>query len=275
MNQNQKIVVITGASSGMGYAAAQLFAQKGWQVFAGARRVELIPKNPNITALPLDVTESASNHAFIKTILQKTKRIDVLINNAGYGEFGAAEEVPLNAIRQQFETNFFGAIELTQLVLPSMRQRGSGRIINVSSIVGDIYLPLGAYYNASKAALQQWSNVLDLEICPFGLRSIVIQPGDTASAWGKIAFDHAQKNLKTSSAYQKLSEFVHAQKHRPGAKIATAEELAQTFYHAATASKPAFRYYQSFSDRFIVSFVRHCPRTFHFAFYQLISRLTR
>lgn len=188
-----KVVAITGASNGMGYEAVQLFAKQGWQVFAGARRVEKIPKAPQITALKLDVTDTASNHTFVQQILEKAGRIDVLINNAGYGEFGAAEEVSLHAVRQQFEINFFGAVELTQLVLPTMHQQTSGRIINISSIVGDIYLPLGAYYNASKAALQQWSNVLDLEISPFGLRSIVVQPGDTISDWGTIAIENAQK----------------------------------------------------------------------------------
>ena len=159
----QKIVAITGASNGMGFEAAELFAKRGWKVYAGARRVEKIPQyENNIKALKLDVTSSESNQAFVKKILDEAGHIDVLINNAGYGEYGPAEEIPMDKIRNQFETNFFGAVELTQLVLPTMRAQNYGRIVNISSIGGDVYMPLGAYYHATKAALQQWSDVLDL-----------------------------------------------------------------------------------------------------------------
>lgn len=117
----QKIVAITGASNGMGFEAAELFAKRGWKVYAGARRVEKIPQyENNIKALKLDVTSSESNQAFVKKILDEAGHIDVLINNAGYGEYGPAEEIPMDKIRNQFETNFFGAVELTQLVLPTM-----------------------------------------------------------------------------------------------------------------------------------------------------------
>ena len=106
----------------------------------------------------------------MKKILDEAGHIDVLINNAGYGEYGPAEEIPMDKIRNQFETNFFGAVELTQLVLPTMRAQNYGRIVNISSIGGDVYMPLGAYYHATKAALQQWSDVLDLEVAQFGIR---------------------------------------------------------------------------------------------------------
>lgn len=270
-----KVVAITGASNGMGYEAVQLFAKQGWQVFAGARRVEKIPKAPQITALKLDVTDTASNHTFVQQILEKAGRIDVLINNAGYGEFGAAEEVPLHAVCQQFETNFFGAVELTQLVLPTMHQQTSGRIINISSIVGDIYLPLGAYYNASKAALQQWSNVLDLEISPFGLRSIVVQPGDTVSDWGTIAIENAQKNLLAGSVYQPLTLAVEDQKHRPGAKVATSADLASVFYKAATDNQAAFRYYHSLSDHICVAFARIFPRSYKKLLTYIVKKMVK
>jgi short-subunit dehydrogenase len=108
--------------------------------------------------------------------------------------------------RKQFETNFFGAAELTQMVLPQMRKQKSGRIINISSIGGDVYMPLGAYYHATKAALQQWSDVLDVEVKPLGIRSIIVQPGGTKSAWGDIAMDNAEKNLKANSPYKKLAD---------------------------------------------------------------------
>ena len=135
---NQKIVIITGASNGMGYEAAKTFAQRGWQVYAGARRVEKIPTDEGIIPLKLDVTDSKSNQNFIQHIINHAGRIDVLINNAGYGEYGPAEEIPMENVRKQFETNFFGAVELTQLVLPIMRQQHFRRIVNISSIGGDV-----------------------------------------------------------------------------------------------------------------------------------------
>ena len=199
----QKIVAITGASNGMGFEAAELFAKRGWKVYAGARRVEKIPQyENNIKALKLDVTSSESNQAFVKKILDEAGHIDVLINNAGYGEYGPAEEIPMDKIRNQFETNFFGAVELTQLVLPTMRAQNYGRIVNISSIGGDVYMPLGAYYHATKAALQQWSDVLDLEVAQFGIRSVCVQPGGTQSSWGNIALENSKKNMSSNSAYQ-------------------------------------------------------------------------
>ncbi len=189
----QKIVAITGASNGMGFEAAELFAKRGWKVYAGARRVEKIPQyENNIKALKLDVTSSESNQAFVKKILDEAGHIDVLINNAGYGEYGPAEEIPMDKIRNQFETNFFGAVELTQLVLPTMRAQNYGRIVNISSIGGDVYMPLGAYYHATKAALQQWSDVLDLEVAQFGIRSVCVQPGGTQSSWDSLRRSHAR-----------------------------------------------------------------------------------
>ncbi|BAP85188.1 short-chain dehydrogenase [Paucilactobacillus hokkaidonensis JCM 18461] len=196
-----KVIAITGASSGMGKAALQLFAQRGWIVYGGARRVENIPTGTNIHPIKLDITDSESNHHFINTLLTEQQHIDVLINNAGYGEGGPVEEIPLEKVRKQFETNFFGAVELTKLILPKMRSQNVGRIVNISSIGGDLYMPLNAYYHASKAALQQWSDALDTEVQQFGIRSVIVQPGGTQSSWSKITMDNVRKNLKPDSAY--------------------------------------------------------------------------
>ncbi len=258
----EKIVVITGASNGMGYEAAKTFAQRGWQVYAGARRVEKIPTEGGITSLKLDVTDSESNHAFIQGVLDKTGRIDVLINNAGYGEYGPAEEIPMENVRKQFETNFFGAVELTQLVLPIMRQQKFGRIVNISSIGGDVYMPLGAFYHATKAAMQQWSDVLDTEVRAFGIRSIVVQPGGTASNWSSIAMENAEKNLQKDSPYQPLVQTVRAALSENFGSSATSADLAQVFYKAATDKKAKSRYYYSFTDRLIVHAARTYPKLY-------------
>ncbi|MGO2989442.1 SDR family NAD(P)-dependent oxidoreductase [Lactococcus cremoris] len=257
-----KTVIITGASNGMGYKAAKVFASKGWKVFAGARRVEKIPTDQNIVGLKLDVTDSASNHAFIAEILKQTQQIDVLINNAGYGEFSPAEEIPMENVRKQFETNFFGAVELTQLVLPTMRAQKSGRIINISSIGGDLYMPLGSYYHATKAALQQWSDALDVEIKDFGAQSIIIQPGGTASSWGEIAIGNALKNLKKDSFYQPLVEKIQGALSGNASVGATSLDLAELFYKAATDQNPKRRYFNSFGDRAVVHIARAHPRLF-------------
>ena len=269
-----KVVAITGASNGMGFAAAELFAKKGWIVYGGARRVEKIPTAEHIHALKLDVTDHASNQAFIETIFQQEKQIDVLINNAGYGEYGPVEDISLDNARQQFETNFFGAADLAQLVLPIMRAQKSGRIINISSIGGDVYMPLGAYYHATKAALQQWSDSLDIEIAPFGVRSLVVQPGGTQSAWSDIAMKNANKNLKADSVYitlvQKVSTLLMANE---GAISASSEDLAQVFYKAATDARPKRRYFHAFSDRTMVWLARSCPRVFKKLFMTALNYL--
>jgi NAD(P)-dependent dehydrogenase (short-subunit alcohol dehydrogenase family) len=260
---DQKTVAITGASNGMGYEATKLFAKKGWKVYAGARRVEKIPQDgENIVAIKLDVTDSTSNHAFIEQIFSDAGHIDVLINNAGYGEYGPAEEIPMDKIRKQFETNFFGAVELTQLVLPIMRAQNYGRIVNISSIGGDVYMPLGAYYHATKAAIQQWSDVLDLEVAPFGIRSICIQPGGTQSSWGSIALDNSKANMSENSAYQPLVSSVATGLERFMKNSAKTTDLAELFYKAATDIKPSLRYLHSFSDKFMVYVARNHPKVF-------------
>ncbi len=269
-----KVVAITGASNGMGFAAVELFAKQGWTVYGGARRVEKIPAAEHIHALKLDVTDHASNQAFIDKIFQQEKRIDVLINNAGYGEYGPVEDISLEHARRQFETNFFGAADLAQLVLPIMRAQQSGRIINISSIGGDVYMPLGAYYHATKAALQQWSDSLDIEIAPFGVRSLVIQPGGTQSAWSDIAMGRARVNLKPDSVYtslvDKVSALLTTNEHTSGA---SSEDLAQVFYKAATDARPKRRYFHAFSDRAMVWLARSCPRVFKKLFMTALNYL--
>jgi len=256
----------------MGYEAAKIFAQRGWKVYAGARRVEKIPEDEAIVALKFDVTDSASNQAFIQAILAEEGRIDALVNNAGYGEFGPTEEIPLERAKQQFDTNYFGAVELTNLVLPGMRAQGYGRILNVSSVGGDLYTPLGAHYYASKAALQQWSDTLDLEVSPFGIRSIIIQPAATASSWGSIAFEKAGENLKADSPYANLIKAT-ARLTTSTSKGATSENLAEDFYQAVTAAKPKLRNYHSGRDRMMVAFARSFPGLYRTALKQVFKRI--
>ena len=174
------VALVTGASSGIGLAAAQALLERGFTVVGAARRQE--PMAPLVPAglqpLALDLAEPASIASAAERLAQDHPGgIDLLVNNAGYGVYGSVEETPLAVARRQFEVNLFGLADLTQRLLPAMRQRRSGRIINVSSMGGRIYAPLGAWYHASKHALEGWSDCLRLELADFGIHVVVVQPG--------------------------------------------------------------------------------------------------
>jgi NAD(P)-dependent dehydrogenase (short-subunit alcohol dehydrogenase family) len=184
-------VLVTGASSGIGEETANRLLTAGYIVYAGARRVDSMRslEAAGARVLSLDVTDDASMMAAVDGILRETGRIDVLVNNAGYGSFGALEDVPLDEARRQFEVNLFGLARLTQLVLPTMRAQRAGRIVNVSSISGKIGEPFACWYHASKHALEGLSDSLRMELRPFGIDVVIIEPGSTRTAWGGIARD--------------------------------------------------------------------------------------
>lgn len=173
------VVLLTGASSGIGYDVAPLLVRYGYTVYGAARRVEKIEElaSEGVKTLILDVTDEASMEAAVQQIIDAEGRIDVLINNAGYGSYGAIEDVPIDEARRQFEVNLFGLARLTQLVLPHMRAQGSGRILNISSMAGRITSPLGAWYHATKYALEAFSDALRMEVEEFGIDVVIIEPG--------------------------------------------------------------------------------------------------
>ncbi|HAT55061.1 MAG TPA: short-chain dehydrogenase/reductase [Lactobacillus sp.] len=272
---SKKTVLITGASSGMGYASTVLFAKQGWEVYAGARRIEKIPSGTGIHPFKLDVTDAESRRAFVQAA-QTEPTLDVLINNAGYGEYGPLEEVSLDKVHKQVETNLFGAAELTKLVLPTMRAQRFGRIVNISSIGGDMYSALGGWYHVTKHALNVWSDVLDTEIQQFGLRSVIVEPGGTQSSWGDIAMGSIKKNASANTPYQALIDGTLAMVTRVGShSSATSEDLAKVFYRAANEDKPKLRYYFSFSDRMMAHFARVHPTLFHKTVMRMSARATR
>lgn len=180
MNRNhEKIVLITGASSGIGRATALALATAGYTTWATARRMESLEnlREQGLPTLALDVTDEHSMSQAIHTIESQAGGIDILINNAGYSEMGPIEEVSMERIRLQFETNVFGLIRLCQLVLPSMRRKHSGYIINISSMGGEFTTPLAGIYHASKYAVESISDALRFEVREFGVHVVVIQPG--------------------------------------------------------------------------------------------------
>jgi NAD(P)-dependent dehydrogenase (short-subunit alcohol dehydrogenase family) len=187
----KKVALVTGASSGIGTEVALALLRHGYLVHGAARRVERMKalEERGARVLPLDLTDEPSIEACASAVLELEGRLDVLVNSAGYGSYGAIEQVPLAEARRQFEVNLFGLARLTQLVLPTMRRQGLGHVVNVSSIGGKIFTPMGGWYHATKHALEGWSDVLRLEVEPFGVRVIIVEPGAIATEWGGIARD--------------------------------------------------------------------------------------
>jgi NAD(P)-dependent dehydrogenase (short-subunit alcohol dehydrogenase family) len=240
-----KTAFVTGASAGIGEATARALPAAGYRVFAGARRLDRMAglAAAGATLLKLDLTNDASIVAAVNTIKNEAGRIDVLVNNAGYGSYGALEDVPLDEGRRQFEVNVFGLARLCQLVLPMMRAQKSGKIVNITSIGGKIWEPLGAWYHATKFAVEGLSDCLRVEAAPFGVDVIVIEPGAIRTEWAGIARDGLLQ-MSGGSAYAELAK-------RHARMLATAdtsslasppEVVARTIVRAVTARRPKTRY---------------------------------
>ncbi|MCL4113180.1 UNVERIFIED_CONTAM: hypothetical protein GTU68_051197 [Idotea baltica] len=200
-----KVILVTGASSGIGKATALKLIKEGHTVYGAARRLNKMKELETAGghAVALDVMDHERVKEVVKQILDQEGRIDVLVNNAGYALWGPVEEVGYEAAKRQFEVNIFGLAEVTKAVLPGMRAQKSGRIINVSSVGGKIYSPLGAWYHATKHALEGWSDCLRLELKQFGIDVVIIQPGAiaTESPWGT----HSRQGANTVlTAYRQI-----------------------------------------------------------------------
>jgi NAD(P)-dependent dehydrogenase (short-subunit alcohol dehydrogenase family) len=242
-----KTVLVTGCSTGIGRATALLLAERGLPVYATARRLDSIADlaTKGCRTLQLDVCDDASMTAAVKTIEASEGAVGVLINNAGYGLEGAFETTPMAEVRRQFETNVFGLTRLTQLVLPGMRAQRWGRIVNLSSVGGVITLPGGAFYHATKHAVEAISDALRFEVRPFGIDVVVIEPGaiktrfgDTATATitphgdGPYAAFNVEVAAKIKDAFEgQLASFA-----------GEAIDVARTIERAVTAPRPRTRY---------------------------------
>ena len=239
------VVLLTGASSGMGREAAIMLAKQGHRVYAGARRMDRMADlaDYGITAVELDVTNSDDNERVVNHVIEGEGRIDVLINNAGFGLYGPVEDIPLEDARYQFEVNLFGLAHLTQLVLPHMREQGSGRIVNISSVGGRVFSPFGAWYHATKHALEGWSDCLRIETAPFNIGVVLIQPGLIKTDFGDVAGSELDK-YGGSSAYSSQLEPLIKMREAPRTmdRGTDAKKLAAVFVEAATAHKPRRRY---------------------------------
>lgn len=239
----KKVVLITGASSGIGKASVKFLLDKGFIVYGAARRVDKMAELSAMGAklIAMDVSNDPSMVEGVTQIIAQEGRIDVLINNAGYGSYGALEDVPIQEAKYQFEVNVFGLARLTQLVLPHMRKQRSGRIINISSIGGSIGEPHGAWYHATKFAVEGLSDSLRMELKQFGIDVVVIKPGAILTEWNGIARDNLMK-VSGHTAYQELAKKhvrMLANADQNGSKP---EVVGRTIARAAAARKPRTRY---------------------------------
>ncbi|RMG55764.1 MAG: oxidoreductase [Bacteroidetes bacterium] len=241
-----KVILLTGASSGIGKDAALRLIREGHTVYGAARRVEQMQElvAAGGHALALDITQEAQIQAAVDQVIAEQGRIDVLVNNAGYAIYGSVEETPIEDARRQFEVNLFGLARLTQLVLPHMRAQGSGTIINMSSMGGKIYTPMGAWYHATKHALEGWSDCLRLELAPLGIHVVIIEPGAIATEFGDVMM--APMLARSGQGpYQHMAQAtaaaVQGSYDKPGAS-SPPSVISKLISQAVRARKPRTRY---------------------------------
>src|SRR5213080_2669107 len=233
-----KITLVTGVSSGIGREIAQLLAERGARVFGTVRNPRSASSIHGVELVSMDVTEDASVNAAVQSIVQKAGPIQFLVNNAGYSFMGALEETSVAEARQQFETNLFGVLRVTNAILPGMRQQGDGRIVNISSVLGFLPAPYLGIYAASKHAVEGYTETLDHETRRFGVRALLIEPAYTKteisgnSKFAKVALEvYADERKRLTDAVQQNIE------HGDDPRI-----VAEAVFRAVTAKSPRLRY---------------------------------
>ncbi len=242
-----KVVLITGCSSGIGRDLARRLAQSGYAVVATARKAEALADLPVALKLPLDVTRPESVRAAVEQAVQRLGHIDVLVNNAGYAVRGAVEEVPVAQAQQMFDANVFGVMRVTQAVVPYMRQQKAGRVINISSVVGKLVTPANGVYSASKFAVEALGDALRLELAPFGIQVVLVEPGSTKTRFHETVEANAQTIFSNPNSpyrplyqqYEKVTASMRRQEAGP-------ETVSRVVQQAIEASRPKARYLAGF-----------------------------
>ena len=255
-----RTALVTGASSGIGEDTAHKLRALGYIVYGAARRTDRLQAltTDGIRPLVMDVTDDASMSSGVNRILEETGRIDVLVNNAGYGSYGAIEEV-----------NVFGLARLTQLITPHMRTRGSGTIINISSIGGKLTTPLGGWYHATKYAVEALSDALRIELSPFGIDVVVVEPGGIRTEWASIAADHLEATAEGSAYADQIRGVAGAMRSESNRRhYSPPEVIARTVGKIVTARHPRTRYAVGFMAKPLIAARRVLPDR---AFDQLIG----
>jgi NAD(P)-dependent dehydrogenase (short-subunit alcohol dehydrogenase family) len=245
MTATSKVALVTGASSGIGEETAKSLLNAGYTVYAGARRVERMQQlaASGARVLALDVTDEASMVSAVSRILGEARRIDLLVNNAGYGSYGSLEDVPLDEGRRQFEVNVFGLARITQVVLPTMRAQRTDRIINITSIAGKVGEPFGAWYHATKFAVEGLSDSLRMELRPFDIDVVIIEPGAILTEWNGIAREglmkHSGETAYSDGARAHANMMMSADS---GGLPSPPSAVAKTILKSALAKRPRTRY---------------------------------
>lgn len=241
----KKIILITGASSGMGKETAKVLSKDGHTIYAAARRMDQMKDLEEMGIIPLqmDITSESDVQRVVDTIVKRSGKIDVLWNNAGYGLYGAVEDVPMDEARRQFEVNIFGLALLTQKVIPYMRKAQSGTIINTSSMGGKMYMPMGAWYHASKHALEGWSDSLRLDLAPFNIRVVVLEPGIIQTEWGSVMLDNMLK-FSGKGVYASMAQKITAalKKMNDNGQYSKSDVIADTIRKIIASPRPKTRY---------------------------------
>ncbi|KTC77836.1 SDR family NAD(P)-dependent oxidoreductase [Legionella brunensis] len=248
-----QVILITGCSTGIGYDAALALSQRGHQVFAACRKEEDVKKLKalGLEAVQMNMDDTHSITLAFYAIIKKTNgRLDILINNAGYGQAGALEDVSRDVMRSQFETNVFGLMDLTRLAIPVMRKQGHGRIINISSILGVISMPFRGAYNASKYAVEGLSDTLRLELKPSGIKVITIVPGPIESRFRDNVIDHSLKKIDSEKSHFQVQYHMmlgdYRQNKNQSIFTRKTDAVIKKLVHAIESKAPKARYRVTF-----------------------------
>lgn len=262
-----KTILITGCSSGIGHEAAVTLKQRGWRVFASARKPDAVEKlkSEGFDALLLDVNSSESIHTAVDRLISLTDgKIDALLNNAGYSQTAAVEDLTRESLRNQFETNLFGLQELTNLIIPLMRKQGHGRIINISSVLGLVAIPFhSGAYQASKFALEGLTDCLRMELHDTPIKLCLIEPGPIESNFRKnarLAYEHDQA-LQQSTHREFYDKWLARQERKKKESRFTQPPavVVKKIIHALESNHPKIRYYVTFPTYFLALCKRILP----------------
>jgi len=242
----KKVILVTGASSGIGKATALQLINEGHIVYGAARRVDKMKELENAGghAMSMDVMEENQVRTAIDVIIAEHGKIDVLINNAGYAIYGAVEDITIDEAKRQFEVNIFGLARITQEVLPQMRKQNSGSIINISSVGGKIFTPLGAWYHATKHALEGWSDCLRMEVEQFGIDVVIIEPGAIRTEFVDV-MNQPMLDRSKGGPYEQMAKAIAKageETYNKPSRSSGPEVIAKTISKAIKAKKPKTRY---------------------------------
>lgn len=259
-----QVVLITGASAGIGAALAKVLAAKfpGIQLVLAARNVEKLQAiadhctqaGAKVLVVPTDIAQIDQAQALAQAALAQFGRVDALVNNAGYGQMGALELMPAAACQRQFSVNVLGPLALTQALIPTMREQGQGRIVNISSLGGRTAFPLGGLYSASKFALESLSDVLRMELEPFNIRVSVVEPGPVSTEFFAVVQEELARAIAdpATSPYRAALRQLESLEQQTAATMWSAERVAEVIIRALTASHPQPRYIAATGGRFLL-----------------------